>query len=164
MGYTHVGVGIGLVVASALALQAPAAAAADDSSLDIRSRAGAPGSTVTVSTAACGANVTYGKGESEVAGAFHLFEGKRKGVLTGQFTVPEGTDATTDTVTVKCPPRVKLTDSYAITVRRPNGAVEAGFGNNDNTTPHLAVGGVLIAAGAAGWLVRVRNRSHAARA
>ncbi|MFD5269024.1 sortase [Streptomyces sp. NPDC058335] len=162
MGYTHVGVGIGLLVGG-LALQIPAAAAAGDSSLDIRARAGSPGSTVTVSTAACGESVTYGKGESEVAGAFHLFEGERKGVLTGHFTVPAGTEATTDTVTVKCPPRVKLTDSYSLTARQPNGAVEAGFGDTDSTAPHLAVGGVLIAAGAAGWLVRVRNRSHAQR-
>ncbi|MGX1267388.1 sortase [Streptomyces phaeoluteigriseus] len=160
MGNTHVGVGIGLVV-GALALQVPAAVAVGDPSLDIRTRAGSPSSTVTVSTAACGASVTYGKGQSEVAGAFHLFEGEEKGVLTGQFTVPAGTEATTDTVTVKCPPRVKLTDSYTLTARQPDGAVEAGFGDTDSTAPHLAVGGVLIAAGAAGWLVRVRNRSRA---
>ncbi|MFF8974284.1 sortase [Streptomyces sp. NPDC014995] len=162
MGNTHVGVGIGLVV-GALALQIPAAAAAGDSGLDIRSRTGSSGSTVTVSTTACGADVTYGKGKSEVAGAFHLFEGERKGVLTGRFTVPEGTESTTDTVTVKCPPRVKITDSYSLTARQPNGAVEAGFGDTDSTAPQLALGGVLIAAGAAGWLVRVRNRSQANR-
>ncbi|WP_371673933.1 sortase [Streptomyces sp. NBC_00289] len=162
MGNKHVGVGIGLVI-GALALQIPASAAAGDSGLDIRSQAGSPGSTVTVSTEACGEDVDYGKGESEVAGAFHLFEGERKGVLTGQFTVPEGTEATSDTVTVKCPPRIKLTDSYSLTERRPNGAVEAGFGDTDSTAAQLALGGALIAAGAAGWLVRARSRSHANR-
>jgi hypothetical protein len=161
LGSTHVGVGIGLVV-GVLVLQGPVAAAAGESRLDIRSRPGSSGTTVTVSTTACGAEV-YGKGQSELAGAFHLLEGERKGVLTGQFVVPEGTEATTDTVTVKCPPRVKLTDSYALTAR-PHGAVEAGFGDTDDTATQLAVGGVLMAAGAAGWLVRVRHRSQAGRA
>ena len=161
LGSKHVGVGIGLAV-GVLVLQVPVAAAGD-SRLDIRSRTGSSGSTVTVSTTACGADVTYGKGVSEVAGAFHLFEGERKGVLTGEFEVPEGTEATSDSVTVKCPPRVKLTDSYALTARRPNGAVEAGFGVADSATAQLAVGGVLMAAGAAGWLVRARHRAQANR-
>ena len=161
LGSKHVGVGIGLVV-GVLVLQVPVAAAAGDSGLDIRSRPGSSGSTVTVSTTACGAE-TYGKGESEVAGAFHLFEGERKGVLTGQFVVPEGTEVTSDSVTVKCPPRVKLTDSYTLTARRPHGAVEAGFGVADSTAAQLAVGGVLMAAGGAGWLVRARHRSQVNR-
>lgn len=162
MRNTHVGVGIGLLV-GALTLQIPAAAAAGDSSLHIRSRAASSGFTVTVSTDACGADVTYGKGESELAGSFHLFEGERKGVLTGRFTVPEGTAATTDTVTVKCPPRIQLTKSYTLTAGRPNGAVEAGFGDGGSTAPQLALGGALLAAGAAGWLVRARHRSSANR-
>ncbi|WP_133916099.1 sortase [Streptomyces sp. NBC_00582] len=156
MGITHVGIGIGLM-AGALALQIPVAAAAEDSGLDIRQ--GAHGSTVTVSTTACGPDVTYGKGESELAGAFHLFEGDRKGVLTGEFIVPEGSSAGTDTVTVKCPPRIKITDSYQLTARRPDGAVEAGFGPAGNTGPQLALGAALIAAAAAGGTVRMRHRS-----
>ncbi|MGV9555300.1 LPXTG cell wall anchor domain-containing protein [Streptomyces sp. NPDC003522] len=158
MRITHVGVGIGLV-AGALTLQIPAAAAADDSNIHIRSRTAPSGSTVVVSTDACGADVTYGKGESEVAGSFHLFEGARKGVLTGRFTVPAGTGTVTDTVTVKCPPRIRLTKSYTLTAGRPNGAVEAGFGDTGSTAPQLALGGALLAAGAAGWLVRARRRS-----
>ncbi|KUO09919.1 sortase [Streptomyces sp. DSM 15324] len=159
MGITRVGIGIGLT-AGALALQIPGAAAAGDSGLDIRQSA--HGSTVTVSTTACGAE-TYGKGESELAGAFHLFAGPRKGVLTGEFTLPEGTSAGTDTVTVKCPPRIKLTDSYELAVRDPDGAVEAGFGPAGNTAPQLALGAALVAAAAAGGLVRMRHRSGARR-
>ncbi|MFF3849269.1 sortase [Streptomyces sp. NPDC002328] len=162
MRNTHFGVGIGLVV-GALALQIPVAAAADDSGLDIRSRSGSPGSTVTVSTTACGEDVTYGKGESEVAGAFHLFEGASKGVLTGKFTVPEGTLPDTDTVTVKCPPRIKMTDTYDLSAPRPDGAVEAGFGDAQGSTGQLALGGALVAAAAAGWMVRARHRSNGAR-
>ncbi|MEU1180160.1 sortase [Streptomyces sp. NPDC005820] len=160
MGITHVGIGIGLM-AGALALQVPVAAAVGDSGLDIRQAA--HGSTVTVSTTACGADVTYGKGESEVAGAFHLFEGESKGVLTGEFTLPEGSSADTDTVTVKCPPRIRITDSYQLAARRPDGAVEAGFGPTGSTVPQLALGAALVAAAAAGGLVRMRHRSSAQR-
>ncbi|WP_416981214.1 sortase [Streptomyces sp. T028] len=160
MGITRVGIGIGLI-AGALALQIPVAAAAGDPGLDIRQ--GAHGSTVTVSTTACGADVTYGKGESELAGAFHLFEGASKGVLTGEFTVPEGSSAGTDTVTVKCPPRTRITDSYELTARRPDGAVEAGFGPAGNTATQLALGAALITAAAAGALVRMRHRPSAQR-
>ncbi|MFJ1730634.1 sortase [Streptomyces sp. NPDC088254] len=161
MRKTHFGVGIGLVV-GALALQMPVAAA-DDSGLDIRSRSGSSGSTVTVSTKACGEDVTYGKGESEVAGSFHMFEGESKGVLTGEFTVPEGTSSDSDTVTIKCPPRVKITDTYDLSARRPDGAVEAGFGDAQGSTGQLALGGALVAAAAAGWTVRARRRSNAGR-
>ncbi|MEU1513882.1 sortase [Streptomyces sp. NPDC005811] len=155
MGITRVGIGIGLT-AGVLALQIPVAAAADDSGLDIRQSA--HGSKVTVSTTACGAE-TYGKGESELAGAFHLFAGESKGVLTGEFTLPEGSSADTDTVTVKCPPRIKITDTYQIAAREPDGAVEAGFGPSGNTAPQLALGAALVAAAAAGGLVRMRHRA-----
>ncbi|MFH8798286.1 sortase [Streptomyces sp. NPDC017936] len=163
MGNTRIGIGIGLAV-GALALQVPVAVAADGSGLDISSRGGSPGSKVTVSTAACGDDVTYGKGESEVGGKFHLFEGESKGVLTGEFTVPEGASPGTDTITVKCPPRTRITDSYELGGGRPDGAVEAGFGDPQDSVPQLALGGTLVAAAAAGWLVRMRHRSGAGRA
>ncbi|MER5582650.1 sortase [Streptomyces asoensis] len=159
MGSARVRLGVGLM-AGFLALPIPVAAAAGDSSLDIRPQWTSHGSTVTVSTAACGADVTYGKGESEVAGAFHLFEGESKGVLTGEFTVPEGSTPGTDTVTVKCPPRTKITDSYQLPTRQPDGAVEAGFGDTGGEVPQLALGAALVAAAAAGGLVRMRRRSN----
>ncbi|MGW7166755.1 sortase [Streptomyces sp. NPDC054884] len=163
MGNARVGVGIGIgmgLMAGLLALQVPVAAAAGDSGLDIRARQTAHGFTVTVSTTACGADVTYGKGESEAAGAFHLFEGERKGVLTGEFTVPEGASPGTDTVTVKCPPRIRITDSYRLPTRRPDGAVEAGFGDTGQAAPQLALGAALVAAAAAGMLVRRPRRAN----
>lgn len=156
---TYVGVGIGLVL-GVLALQAPAAVAADDSGIDIHPWTASPGSTVTVSTTACGPGVTYGKGQSEAGGSFHLFKGDRAGELTGRFKVPEGKASGTDTVTVKCPPRIKITEEYEITGRQPNGAVEAGFGDAEDSDTQLALGSALIAAAAAGWLVRMRHRSN----
>ncbi|WP_369251847.1 sortase [Streptomyces sp. R41] len=144
-----------------LVLQSPAAA--DDSELHIRPGDASPGSTVTVSTTACGPDVTYGKGESEAGGTFHLFEGDHEGELTGEFQLPEDRSPDTDTVTVKCPPLTKITDTYQIAGREPNGAVEAGFGDTKDTDTPFAVGGALLAAAAAGCLVRMRRRSHGNR-
>ncbi|MGW1728846.1 sortase [Streptomyces sp. NPDC002306] len=162
MRNNHVGVGLGLVI-GVLALQSPAASASDDSDLNIRPGNGSPGSTVTVTTTACGPDVTYGKGESEAGGQFHMFEGDRAGELTGEFQIPGDGGPETDTVTVKCPPRTKLTDTYQINGREPNGAVEAGFGDARDTDTQIVVGGALIAAAAAGGLVRMRRRSSGSR-
>ncbi|WP_406364457.1 sortase [Streptomyces sp. NBC_00645] len=161
MRNTHVGVGIGLII-GVLALGGPASADAPDSQLRIIPGNASPGSTVTVTTTACGAE-TYGKGESEASGKFHLFAGKRKGELTGEFQIPAGGTPGTDTVTVKCPPRIKITDTYEITSRQPNGAVEAGFGDVKDTDTQVALGGALLAAAAAGSLVRMRRRTLADR-
>lgn len=155
----HTGLQVALVM-GALALSAPAAvAAAGDGSGDVRisPRKAAPGSTVTVSTTACGKE-TYGKGESEAGGKFHLFAGDRKGVLVGEFTLPADAPSGTDTVTLKCPPRIKLTATYQIS-GRPNGAVDAGFGGDASKGTQLAVGGLLLAGAATGGVIRMRRRS-----
>ncbi|WP_351235728.1 hypothetical protein [Streptomyces sp. NPDC002133] len=112
----RVGVGAGLVL-GAVALSVPlafAAVAAGDSDIRIEPGSATPGSTVTVTIKGCGDDVTYGKGQSEVAGMFHLFEGSEEGELTGEFEIPEGTDAANDTVIAKCPPATRLTDTYEI--------------------------------------------------
>ncbi|MFE5487344.1 sortase [Streptomyces sp. NPDC056527] len=126
-----------------------------------------PGSTVTVSTSACGKE-TYGKGESEVGGKFHLLPGDRKGVLVGEFEVPEDAASGTDTVTLKCPPRIKQTITYHIS-GRPNGAVDAGFGwaagseGSGGNGTQLALGALLLGGAAAGGVVHMRRRSAGAR-
>ncbi|WP_128375270.1 sortase [Streptomyces cavernae] len=154
----RVAVGIGLVV-GAVGLQVPTAVAAGDSNIEIHPLNASPGSTVTVSTTACGSDVTYGKGESAVGGSFHLFKGDREGELSGEFKIPEGTEPSTDTVTLKCPPRVKVTDTYRILGSQPSGAVNAGFGSDEGDGAQLALGGALVAGAAAGGLVRMRRRS-----
>lgn len=160
MRNASVGTGIGLVL-SVLGLSVQAPAAAGDSGIHIRPGNVSPGSTVTVRTTACGPEVTYGKGQSEVGGAFHLFEGDRKGVLTGEFQIPEDASGT-DTVTLKCPPRIKVTDTYEIT-DRPSGAVDAGFGAADDEGTQLALGCLLLAGAAAGGVVRMRRRPSGVR-
>ncbi|MEV6652642.1 sortase [Streptomyces sp. NPDC051219] len=150
------------LVLGALGLSVQAAAAVGDSDIHIHPRNASPGSTVTVSTTACGPEVSYGKGQSDAGGAFHLFEGDRKGVLTGEFKLPEGVRAGSDTVTLKCPPRIKVTDTYQVT-DRPSGAVDAGFGVADDQGTQIALGGALLAAAAAGGVVRMRRRPSGVR-
>ncbi|MFD5818222.1 sortase [Streptomyces sp. NPDC127038] len=160
MRNTHVGVGVGLLL-GLMALQSPAAAAADDTQLRINPGNALPGSTVRVTTTACGPDVTYGKGQSTVGGQFNMFGGNRKGVLAGEFRIPEEGASGIDTVTVKCPPRIKLTDTYEIAERSPNGAIQAGFGDAEDSNTQVAAGGALITAAAAGALFRIRRRSQA---
>jgi hypothetical protein len=152
------------LILGALVLSTPAAVAAEDGEVQVRiePRSAQAGATVTVSTTGCGEE-TYGKGESAAGGNFHLFEGDRKGVLEGEFTLPEGVEPGADTVTLKCPPRVKLTGTYQIS-DSPRGAVEAGFGSGSGSgsTTQLAVGGVLLAGAFAGTLVRMRRRAGGA--
>ncbi|WP_329214392.1 sortase [Streptomyces sp. NBC_00683] len=172
MRNTRVGAGICLIV-GALGLSAPAAVAAAgpaaEPSIRISPGRATPGSQVTVSTRACGKE-TYGKGTSEVGGAFHLFAGERKGTLVGVFEIPAGTVARTDTVIVKCPPRIMITDTYKIADRvqsgggapngggTPSGGVDAGFGAPTDKGTQLAAGSVLLAGALAGGVVRMRRR------
>ncbi|MFI2763509.1 sortase [Streptomyces echinatus] len=159
MRYTHMGASIGLAL-GALGLQIPAAAAAEDSDVSIEPWNASPGSTVTVSTSVCDSDADYGKGWSEAAGEFHLFQGDEEGVLTGQFQIPEGTEPGSDTVTLKCPPLTKVTGTYQVTGRAPNGSVNAGFGPAEDTGVGRALGGALLAMAAAGgvlWMCRRPN-------
>ncbi|MFE9773406.1 sortase [Streptomyces sp. NPDC005931] len=161
-----VGAGVGLALAT-VCLSGTAAAAssgpAGDADVRISPRHAAPGSTVTVSTTACGSE-TYGKGESEAGGKFHLFASDRAGVLSGRFTVPEGTTAGDYTVTLKCPPRVKVTGTYRVGTGSPSGAIDAGFGAPDDKGTQLALGAVLLAGAAAGGAIKMRRRTTGSRA
>ncbi|MEU6814343.1 sortase [Streptomyces sp. NPDC046860] len=161
MRYRNIGAGIGLTL-GALGLQIPVAAA-EDSDVRINPWNATPGSTVTVSTSACDPDADYGKGQSEVGGDFHLFEGE-EGELTGEFQIPEGAEAGSDTVTLKCPPLTKVTETYQVTGHSPSGSVNAGFGPAEDGGTGLALGGGLLATAAAGGLVLMRRRPDDIRA
>ncbi|MFF8376016.1 sortase [Streptomyces sp. NPDC015661] len=192
MRRVRTGLQVGLIV-GAVVLSAPTALAAPgDQDVRITPLNAAPGTTVTVTTTACGKE-TYGKGESEAGGKFHLLPGNRQGVLVGEFVVPEGASSGVDTVTLKCPPRIKQTVTYRIS-GRPHGGVEAGFGwaagaadragtvtsagaagaagsvataaepADDSTGTPLAAGGLLLAGALAGGAVHLRRRARRARA
>jgi hypothetical protein len=158
MRYVPAGAGIGLVLC-ALALQGPAAAAADDSELRISPKNGSPGSTVTVSTTACGSDVTYGKG-SAGGDEFHLLDDDRKGVLTGHFRIPEGATSGAHEVIVKCPPSIQMTDTVKVKRSHPSGGVDAGFGPAEvgENKPTL-LGGAVLAVTAGSVLLMRRHRS-----
>ncbi|MFE7517462.1 sortase [Streptomyces sp. NPDC057540] len=176
MRRARTGLQISLIV-GAVVLSAPTAlAAAGEPDVRISPLNAAPGTTVTVSTTACGKE-TYGKGESEAGGQFHLLPGGRTGVLVGEFVVPQGATAGTDTITLKCPPRIKQTVTYHIAAR-PHGGVDAGSGwaagaagpagtaaeaPGDSLTGPLAVGGVLLAGALAGGAVHLRRRARGSR-
>ncbi|MGW1026479.1 sortase [Streptomyces sp. NPDC002577] len=163
MRYSHVGAGIGLVL-GALGLHVPVAAA-DGSDIYINPWSASPGSTVTVTTTACGPDVTFGKGWSKVGGQFNLFGDDGEGALTGHFRIPKGTRPGTDTITLKCPPRIKITETYQVTGRSPRGSVGAGFGPAEGSSDlRLALGGALIAGAAAVGAVRMRRRVNIGRA
>ncbi|MFE4617003.1 sortase [Streptomyces sp. NPDC056747] len=158
------------LVLSALVLSASPALAAPDDDVRVNPGKAAPGTTVTVSTTACGKE-TYGKGESEAGGKFHLLPGDRAGVLVGKFTLPSDAVSGTDTVTLKCPPRIKQTVTYQIS-GQPVGAVEAGFGwaagagadaDGGGSGSTYALGALLLGGAAAGVLIRTRRRATAAR-
>ncbi|MFC7933207.1 sortase [Streptomyces cinereoruber] len=157
------------LIAAALVLPAPVALAAEGEAAgtaagDVRvtPRTASPGDTVTVSTTACGKE-TYGKGESVAGGKFHLLPGDRKGVLTGEFRLPKDAASGTDTVTLKCPPRKKLTATYRIS-GRPNGAVDAGFGGAAGKEGEFGLGWLLVGAAVAGGALRMRRRAAGAGA
>ncbi|MDX3586196.1 sortase [Streptomyces europaeiscabiei] len=154
------GLGIGLVL-GAVGLSSPPAAAANgptsDPGMHISPSHSAPGSTVTVSTTACGSEI-YGKGESEAGGSFHLLQGDQKGVLTGEFKVPAGTEPGEYTVTVKCPPRVRITGTYSVGTGNPRGAIDAGFGEANDKDTQLSLGAVLLAGATAGGAIKMHRR------
>lgn len=164
MRYTHMAAGIVLIL-GALGLQTPAAVAADGADIWIDAGDASPGSTVTVSTGACDPDADYGKGWSEVGGEFHLFGGDQKGVLTGRFKIPEGTKPGNDTITLKCPPRTQVTETYRVVGRSPSGSVRAGFGPAEGTDMgmRLALSGGLLATAAAGSMLWMRRRPHGIR-
>ncbi|WP_405008973.1 hypothetical protein [Kitasatospora sp. NBC_01539] len=94
----------------------PAAAAEADSGIEISPAIAQPGSTVRVTTTACAPDITYGKGNSEAGGDFHLTESDGQGRLSGEFTVPEDTAPGTYQVIAKCPPRIQTSGTVEVRV------------------------------------------------
>ncbi|GJF34365.1 hypothetical protein KNE206_70650 [Kitasatospora sp. NE20-6] len=163
----------------------PAAAAEAGAGIEISPAVVQPGSTVRVTTTACAADITYGKGNSEAGGDFHLTESDGKGRLSGEFTVPEDTAPGTYQVIAKCPPRIQTSGTVEVRVEarteggsegrgegreegrgegreesgRPHGAVDAGAGGTaGGGTGQVALGAALLAAAGVGGAVRLRNR------
>ncbi|WSQ14698.1 hypothetical protein OG604_47090 [Streptomyces sp. NBC_01231] len=77
--------------------------------------------------------------------------------------MPGGTEAGGYTVTLKCPPRVKITGEYWVGTGNPSGAIDAGFGAANVKGAQLALGTVLLAGAAAGVAIKMRRRPAGAR-
>ena len=148
------------------ALASPAAAATSgptsDPGIHFSTRHAAPGATVSVSSTACGSE-TYGKGESEAGGKFHLLAGRPRGRIDRRNSRCR---AAPRPVLHRHPevPAPSQSDGYVpVGTGNPSGAVDAGFGaGNDNGT-QLALGAVLLAGAVAGGVIKMRRRPAAAR-
>ncbi|WP_149183216.1 hypothetical protein [Streptomyces sp. TRM49041] len=167
------------------ALVAPAAYAGDFEALEVSPSTAAPGTTVTVSTWACGPN-GHGVGDAEALGAgeFKLRPGTDKKVVTGQFKVPKHTKPGTYSIGVACdngktatgdlvvgqgqdptrhPTQHQPTPHYP-PHDRPQGHVKTGVGGSVGPdTTRIAAGVAVLAAAAGGgaWLLRRRaNGNH----
>jgi hypothetical protein len=135
-----------------------ATAVAEESEVGVSPEVAYPGSTVRVSTEACGPDVGYAKGQAEAGGQINLLDGTREGELAGEFTVPDDTADGVYNITVKCPPRTRVETTIEV-ARRPNGSVRGGFGGTDGTDPaEIAIGSVMIAGAVAGGVVLMRRR------
>ncbi|MCU7827128.1 hypothetical protein [Kitasatospora sp. DSM 101779] len=134
MHISRVVTGSAALALGALALAVPSAAA-EDSGFTISPRSASPGQTVTISTTACGPDVTYGKAFSDLTDQINLLAGDQKGTLVGTFQVPEDAAPGDIGITVKCPPRIQMTGTLTITPR-PSDAAAAGPGGAADNYPH----------------------------
>ncbi|MEW1910155.1 hypothetical protein AB0442_17135 [Kitasatospora sp. NPDC085895] len=83
--------------------------------------------------------------------------------------MPEDAAPGSSKVTVKCPPRIRMTDTVEIT-RRPSGPVAAGLGGAADTDGSRialgglgGLGGLLVAGAAVGGAVKARRRLRLGR-
>ncbi|MCP9988189.1 hypothetical protein LUX01_17350 [Streptomyces sudanensis] len=95
--------GTALAVACLGALAAPAARAGDFGTLEVSPSVARPGTSVTVSTRACGPD-GYGVGDARALGAgrFKVRPGAHKGLAVGTFRVPEHVKPGTYGIGVAC--------------------------------------------------------------
>ncbi|MEW1909230.1 sortase [Kitasatospora sp. NPDC085895] len=148
MHISRVVTGSAALALGALALAVPSAAA-EDSGFTISPRSASPGQTVTISTTACGPDVTYGKAFSDLTDQINLLAGDQKGTLVGTFQVPEDAAPGDSGITVKCPPRIQMTGTLTI-IPRPSGAAAAGSGGAAGNDPRPSGAAAAGSGGAAG--------------
>lgn len=168
------------VAVVALGLTAPAYAG-DVGRLEITPATAAPGTTVTVSTTACGPN---GEGLGDAgdldAEDFEVRPGTHKEDATGQFTVPQGTAPGTYTIGVTCDNGKEADGDLEVTAgssssgwakpddgwakpepTKPSGHVQTGVGGSVRPdTAQIAAGAGVIAAAAVGGVLLMRRRSQ----
>ncbi|MGW6055011.1 hypothetical protein [Streptomyces sp. NPDC055189] len=171
-----------LAVASASLLAPPAAAAVfaaegAGGGLDVRPGTVMPGSTVTVSTTACGSEgAASGDASAVGAGTFTLASGTQKEKAAGEFKVPPSAQPGTYEIVAKCSGAgadgkevagdlvVTITSTAAAREEQPvapKGYVKTGVGGALGPDPvQTAAGVAALAVAAAGgtWLLHRRAR------
>ncbi|MFF4171920.1 hypothetical protein [Streptomyces sp. NPDC001744] len=133
--------------------------------LEIYPAAAAPGTTVTVNTAACGKH-GHGVGNTDGLGAgeFRLSPSTHKEVVVGQFTVPEHARPGTYRIGVVCDNGKRARGDLSVTHRRPSGHVQTGVGGSVGPdTAQVTAGVAVLAAAAVGGVWLLRRRASGAR-
>ncbi|MFJ8695465.1 hypothetical protein [Streptomyces roseolilacinus] len=165
------------------ALAAPAAYAGDFGTLEISPSTAAPGTSVTVSTRACGPD-GHGVGDARALGAgeFKVRPGAHKDLATGTFRVPEHAKPGTYGIGVACDNGRTATGDLVVrhgggpthhpthqpthhpTQEGPHGHVKTGVGGSAGPDAARVATGAAILAGAAAagaWALRRRvNGDH----
>ncbi|UUN26782.1 hypothetical protein [Streptomyces sp. FIT100] len=158
-----------------VAVVTPAVHAAEFEPLEITPAVAAPGTKVTVTTAACGRD-GHGTGDARSLGAGGFTAapgtgaGSRKEVVAGRFTVPEDAEPGNYGIGVLCDNGKEATGDLVVQSlggrgrtgqlgQQPSGHVKTGVGGSVGPdTTQIAVGAAVLAATAAGgtWLLRRR--------
>ncbi|GHH87039.1 hypothetical protein GCM10018793_61250 [Streptomyces sulfonofaciens] len=151
-----------------LAAAAPAPAAGPDG-LQVSPFSAAPGATVTVHTAACGAGgMATGDASTVGAGRFALAPGA--GRQTGRFTVPRTAQPGTYEIVATCQDRTRVSGDLAVMQAAagygapPKGHVATGVGGALGPDPVRTAGGIAalgVAAAGGTWLLHRRVRGDA---
>ncbi|MCE0444606.1 hypothetical protein LT493_02175 [Streptomyces tricolor] len=87
----------------------------------------------------------------------------RKGCSPASSRSRKGPSRTATRSPLKCPPLTKVTETYRVIGRPPNGSVDAGFGPAEHTGAGLTLGGGLLVMAAAGGAVWMYRRPHGNR-
>ncbi|MGW2643487.1 hypothetical protein ACWC2T_00940 [Streptomyces sp. NPDC001393] len=158
-----------LLTGTALVVVAAAPAWAGTGSLDVYPSSVAPGSQVTVNTAACGDRGSAAGDASAVgSGAFTLAPSSHNGEAIGQFQVPESAQPGTYEIVARCAEGGRqVTGDLVVALSaaheqvQPRGSVKTGVGGALGADPvQTAAGVAALAVAAAGgtWLLHRRAR------
>ncbi|MER8234638.1 hypothetical protein ACIRQY_11125 [Streptomyces sp. NPDC101490] len=128
--------------------------------LEIYPSSAEPGTSVTVSTRACGEH-GHGVGDANSLGAgeFQLNPSTHKDVVVGRFHVPEHARAGTHGISVACDNGRTARGELTVRHRGPSGHVQTGVGGSVGPdTAQVTAGAAVLAATAVGgvWLLRRR--------
>ncbi|MFV0130007.1 hypothetical protein ACLGI4_20255 [Streptomyces sp. HMX112] len=162
-----------VALGTVVALGAPAAYAGDFEALEVHPSSAAPGTTVTVSTTACGPEDGRGAGDARSLGAgeFELVPGTHEEIVVGRFTLPAHARPGTYAIGVACDNGRSATGDLVVGQgggtdghQQPSGHVATGVGGSAGPdTTRIAAGAAVLVASAAGGAWFLRRRASGAQ-